>query len=81
MKYSISKAVCEVLEELPEGKKIYGFELCRRVRHKMRIRGTGRRPLDSTILRRVREHRHVYGMTSSLGGGISEYKKTPKVKV
>jgi hypothetical protein len=78
--YSIEDAVKEVLEEIPMGKTFLGYQLCQRVRVLLHIHGRDIYPMDSTILRRLREQKDHYGIKAK-GGGISEYQKAVRVRV
>jgi hypothetical protein len=78
--YSIEDAVKEVLEEIPAGQVFFGYQLCQRVRFLLRVHGRDIYPMDSTILRRLREQKDHYGIKAK-GGGISEYRKAVRVRV
>lgn len=72
--YTVTKAVNEVLNELPRGTNILGYELYSRVLHKMYEHNTGKSPLDSTVLRIVRTYGELYGVKAK-SHGVSEYIK------
>lgn len=73
-KYTITKAVNEVLAELPHGSCTLGYKIHNQVIDKLIINGSDKRPLDSTTLRMVRYFGALYGVKAK-GTGSSEYIK------
>lgn len=73
-KYTVTQAVQEVLREMPSGEELLGYKLYNRVIKKMTQHETGKRPLDSTVLRLVREHGERYGVRAK-AQGVSIYVK------
>lgn len=55
-------AVREVLKEWVPGDKLHAYEIHNRVIRKLRTNGVRKRPLDSTVLRRMREMNKKYGV-------------------
>ena len=66
-----TKTVIQFLEDWQPGTEKYGYEICDAV--KARMADEHKRPLESTILRRVREHADEYGIKTV--GGESRYRK------
>lgn len=73
-KYTVTQAVQEVLKEMYSGEELLGYKLYKRVIKKMVEHDTGKRPLDSTVLRLVREHGERYGVKAK-AQGVSVYIK------
>ncbi|MGX8678393.1 MAG: hypothetical protein ACQGQO_04720 [Sphaerochaetaceae bacterium] len=74
MRYTASEATREVMREMHEGERVKGYELYERVLGKLKFNGVNERPLDSTVLRRVRQ----FGpdcRVFSVGMSKSEYVK------
>jgi hypothetical protein len=67
-KYSITQAVRDVCSEMDAGEKLLGYELYNKVLAKMHINGNRKHPLDSTVLRRVREVGSLYGVKAVRSG-------------
>jgi hypothetical protein len=57
-----TQAVTEVLKEWAPGTALYGYEIHRMVVGKLRANGETKRPLDATVLRRLRERANIYGV-------------------
>ena len=55
-------AVAEVLKDWTPGEEKYGYEIYRLVVHRLRKSGERKRPLDATVLRRMRERAALYGI-------------------
>lgn len=73
-KYTVTQAVQEVLKEMMSGEELVGYKLYNRVIRKMSKNGSDKRPLDSTVLRLVREHGERYGVKAK-AQGVSVYIK------
>jgi hypothetical protein len=73
--YSVHDAVRDVLQEMTPGSMYFGYHLCNKVRAVLRSHGSDSVPLDSTILRRVREMREQFYIATKIGQGKSEYTK------
>ncbi len=59
------EAVTEVLKEWVPGTALYGYEIHRKVLRKLDAAGTTKKkkkPLDATVLRRMREKASLYGV-------------------
>lgn len=76
-RYSTTQAVREVMQEMSTGDKLIGYELYNKVLSKLRINGNRKRPLDSTVLRIVRDVGSFYGVKAQ-AQGISVYVKDTK---
>lgn len=76
-KYSVVDAVRDTLAAWEAGTTKLGWQITEEVRGKVYPR-TGRRPLDSTILRYVRLYRDVYGIAPVEGKKGSVYRKEGK---
>ena len=57
-----TQAVTEVLKEWTPGTALYGYEIHKKVVGKLRANGETKRPLDATVLRRLRERANIYGV-------------------
>ncbi|MBI9094180.1 MAG: hypothetical protein JEY71_04790 [Sphaerochaeta sp.] len=57
-----TQAVTEVLKEWGPGTALYGYEIHKMVVRKLRASGETKRPLDATVLRRLRERASIYGV-------------------
>ncbi|MBI9095564.1 MAG: hypothetical protein JEY71_11840 [Sphaerochaeta sp.] len=57
-----TQAVTEVLKEWGPGTALYGHEIHKMVVRKLRANGETKRPLDATVLRRLRERANIYGV-------------------
>jgi len=59
-----AEAVTEVLKEWVPGTALYGYEIHRKVLRKLDAAGTKKKkkPLDATVLRRMRERADLYGV-------------------
>jgi len=57
-----TQAVTEVLKEWDPGTALYGYEIHKKVVGKLRLAGEKKRPLDATVLRRLRERADIYGV-------------------
>ena len=56
------EAVTEVLNEWVPGTALYGYEIHKKVVVKLKAAGEKRKPLDATVLRRMRERANIYGV-------------------
>ncbi len=58
------EAVTEVLKEWVPGTALYGYEIHRKVLRKLDAAGSKKKkkPLDATVLRRMRERASIYGV-------------------
>ena len=56
------EAVTEVLKEWEPGTALYGYEIHKKVVGKLRLNGETKKPLDATVLRRLRERANIYGV-------------------
>ena len=68
------EAVKKVLNDMEENKPLAGFQIHKRVVKELRKNGEKKRPLDSTVLRRLRENAGTYHIKTI--GGKSLYVKT-----
>jgi hypothetical protein len=57
-----TQAVTEVMKEWAPGTALYGYEIHKKVVGKLRANGETKRPLDATVLRRLRERANIYGV-------------------
>lgn len=73
------KAVSTVLKEWEPGNVYYGYQIHEQVIKKLRQNGVTKRPLDSSVLRRVREQAPLYGI-STISKSKSLYFKRPSQK-
>lgn len=73
-----TQAVAEVLKEWTPGEEKFGYEIYRLVIHKLRAKGVRERPMDSTVLRRMRERADLYGIRN-VKMGSSLYVKEWKI--
>lgn len=67
-RYTVTQAVRDVLKEMYSGEEILGYKLYNRVIRKMNENHTGKRPLDSTVLRLVRQYGDLYGVRAKAQG-------------
>ena len=73
-----TQAVAEVLQDWTPGEEKFGYEIYRLVIHKLRANGVRERPLDATVLRRMRERANLYGI-KNVKPGSSRYVKEWKI--
>lgn len=64
--------VIQLLSDWQPGTEMFGYEICDAV--KARMEQEHKRPLESTILRRLREHAAEYKI-HTVGGSESRYRK------
>jgi hypothetical protein len=72
-KKSIKDVVREVCAEWKPGEELLGYQIHQRVMGRIRMYGMPQRPLDGTVLRRLREVSGEYGIQCV--GGDSRYVK------
>ena len=73
---TVTEAVRRVLKEMEPGNSLLGYQLYGRVLETLRKNGSTAHPLDSTVLRRVREQADFFGVTAK--SGVSKYTKHAK---
>lgn len=72
--YTVTDAVRDVLDEMKSGEEMYGYQLYNKVIKRMKSEGSNKKPLDSTVLRVVRDKGEFYGVKAK-AQGVSVYVK------
>jgi hypothetical protein len=75
---SITQAVRNTLEAWPEGEEQVAYHVCNEVRRRIRMDGQDKRPMETTIMRRLHENAEEFGIVCDHHRDKSKYRKLTK---